>query len=176
MGLVERLSGGSARSLGDTEAVVAEVLADPGLVSELLGCVLDADEIVRMRASDALEKVARVRSDPLAPYAERLLTQVAEIDQPSVRWHLAQLLAEVPLDAGQRSRALRLLRWMLAEESDWIVLTCAMSAATDLALASGDVPDWLVPGLDRHRGDPRKAVAKRAARQLARLGVTPAGG
>ena len=174
MGLVERLSGGNARSLGETESVVAEVLAAPGLVSELFGCVLDVDEVVRMRAADALEKVARARPELLAPYAERLLTEVSEVDQPSVRWHLAQLLGNLPLDVGQRSRALRLLRWMLAEECDWIVLTCAMSAATDLALLSGDTPDWLAPELDRHRGDPRKAVAKRALRQLARLGLAPA--
>ena len=62
-----------------------------------------------------------------------------------------------------------LLRGMLEEDTDWIVLTCAMTALTDLALAQPPVAPWVVELLQQHAGDPRPAVAKRAVRQLARL-------
>lgn len=171
--LSDRLAGGSRRSLGEADAVAAEARGSRRLVDELVDCLLVEDELVRMRAADALEKVARDRPEWVAPHVDRLLGEVAEVEQPSVRWHVAQLLAEVPLDPSQRERAVVLLRRMLEEETDWIVLTCAMSAMTDLALA-GSAPDtvapWLVAVLRRHARDPRPAVAKRATRQLARMG------
>jgi HEAT repeat protein len=168
----QRLRGGSPRSLGATAEVVTEVLADPDRLAELFECVLDDDEVVRMRAGDALEKVTRQRPDWLVPYLDRLLTEIAAIQQPSVRWHLAQILGEVPLDAGQRRRAVRLLEDTLAEATDWIVLTCTMTALTTVALDGADpdgVRDRLAAALRRRVRDPRPAVAKRAARELTRL-------
>lgn len=67
-------------------------LGSPSLVEELLECVFSDDEIVRTRASDALEKVCRRRPGPLRPSLERLLVDMAAVRQPSVQWHLAQIL------------------------------------------------------------------------------------
>lgn len=171
MTLRDRLSTGSARSLGEADQVAAEAADSRQLVDELVDCVLDDDELVRMRASDALEKVARTRPEWVGPHAERLLGKVALVDQPSVRWHLAQILAEIPLQPEQRERAVALLRRMLAEETDWIVLTCTMTALTDLCLDDATAKPWLGSLLRQHAGDPRPAVAKRAVVQARRLGV-----
>jgi hypothetical protein len=56
------------------------------LLDELFACLGNADDIVRMRAADALEKVCREHPEWLVPYADRLLSDVAGIDQPSVHW------------------------------------------------------------------------------------------
>jgi hypothetical protein len=138
-------------------------------LAELFECVSHDDEIVRMRASDALEKVARAHPEWLEPYVGRLVTEVAAIDQPSVRWHLAQILAEVPLDTGQRAAAIRLLQGYLRTATDWLVLTHTMTSLTVLARDDADLRGWLIPELRRHRGDRRRAVAKRATAMLTRL-------
>jgi hypothetical protein len=57
------LSGGNPRSLGRTEEVVTLVLGNGMRLHELYDCLLQDDEIVRMRASDALEKVCRQRPE-----------------------------------------------------------------------------------------------------------------
>jgi hypothetical protein len=76
-----------------------------------------------MRAGDALEKVVRQRPDGMAPHLERLLSEVADVTQPSVRWHVAQILGEVRLTDGQRRRAVHVLKNNLESCADWIVLT-----------------------------------------------------
>ena len=64
-------AGGVEPSLGRAEEVVAVVLAEP----EVLECFLVDDEIMDMRASDALEKVAAT-APILLPYRERLPTRM----------------------------------------------------------------------------------------------------
>jgi hypothetical protein len=59
MKISEMLAGGDPRSLGKTQEVVELVLSDQTLLDELFACLFQADEIIRMRAGDALEKVCR---------------------------------------------------------------------------------------------------------------------
>jgi len=160
---------GDARSLGRVPEVVSGVLRSRDRQTELFDCLFDDHDVVRMRAGDALEKVARQRPDWMVPFVERLLDEVAAIAQPSVQWHLAQILAEVPLDAGQRRRAIQVLRHNLESSTDWIVLTTTMQALASLGAADEHVQRWLVPALKRRLDDSRPAVAKRAAKLLARL-------
>ena len=59
------LSGGNPRSLGNTGRVVDLVVRHPARIDELGGCLFSDDEIVRMRAGDALEKICRQRPELL---------------------------------------------------------------------------------------------------------------
>jgi len=96
------LSGGDRRSLRGVEEAISLVLADTSAFDSLFQCLFSDDEVVRMRASDALEKIARDQPVRFASYRRRLLTEIAEIDQPSVQWHLAQIFAEIELTPKQR--------------------------------------------------------------------------
>ncbi|MFN8130577.1 MAG: hypothetical protein U0R70_03400 [Solirubrobacteraceae bacterium] len=167
----EALRGGDPRSLGRTGEVVAAVLADDRRFGELFACLGDGDAVVRMRAGDALEKVARERPDLFVPCVDRLLGDVAAIDQDSVQWHLAQILAEIPLDPGQRDRAVAILKANLEQAHDWIVLTTTMSALAQFAADDAALRSWLVPVLRSHLASDRKAVAKRAQKVLGQLGA-----
>lgn len=122
MVIAKALSGGDPRSLGRAEEVVQLVLDRPRRVGALFECLFSRDEIVRLRASDALEKVCRARPDLLTPYTERLLVEVPKIDQPSVQWHLAQVLSALPLDGRDRRRAVAALKRNLSQYDDWIVV------------------------------------------------------
>lgn len=169
MGIAGRLSGGDPRSLGEAEQVVADTLADPTQLGEVFGCLFDDDPVVRMRAGDAVEKVARQQPQLLAPYVDRLLTDVAPIEQASVQWHLAQILAEVPLTPAQQDRAIAILEHNVTHATDWIVLNLTMESLTHFAQDDPDLRRRLIPTLHHHTTDHRKAVAKRASRLLHQL-------
>lgn len=165
------LTGGHRNSLGRTQEVVEITLADGDRLDELFAALADPDELVRMRAGDALEKVCRERPDWLAPRVERLLGEVAEIEQPSIQWHLAQMLRRLrpALSARQTAQATELLKRNLARSTDWIVLNNTMDALADWAKDDPELAAWLRPELRRLGRDRRPAVAKRAAKRLAEL-------
>jgi hypothetical protein len=167
--LERELSGGDPRSLGRADDVVRRVLARPARVSELFECVLGADEIVRMRAADALEKVCREKPALLQTFKRRLFTEVAAIDQPSVQWHLAQMLARIELTAAERARAIRLLESNLARYDDWIVVNLTLEALAKFARDDASFRDRFVRIVARHVGSRHKSVASRARRLLDEL-------
>ena len=103
------LSGGDPRSLQGVDRAIAAVLADPGALDALFECLFCGSAVVRMRAGDALEKIARIRPELVAPFTRRLLSDVVDIDQPSVQWHLAQILIEIELTPEQRPLAVAIL-------------------------------------------------------------------
>jgi hypothetical protein len=153
------------------EEVIALVWADPdaGRAGELFDCLFAEDAVVRMRAADALEKVALRRPELVAPFMDRLLTDAAAIDQPSVQWHIAQIVTEVPLSPEQRRRAIALLQYNLESAHDWIVLNLTMEALAHFARGDADLAAWLKPALRPHTSSKRKSIAKRAAKLVAEL-------
>jgi hypothetical protein len=124
-----------------------------------------------MRASDALEKIARDQPVRFASYRRRLLTEIAEIDQPSVQWHLAQIFAEIELTPKQRDLAVSVLKRNLERYDDWIVINLTLEALAHFAHEDAGLRRELIPTLQRHQSDPRKAVAKRATNLLRDLRV-----
>ena len=167
----EMLKGGHRNSLGRAEEVVGIVLRDRNRLDELFASLADPDELVRMRASDSLEKICRQRPEWFLPNVERLLGQVSEIEQPSVQWHLAQMLHRLrpELSDAQAARATELLQRNLAQSTDWIVLNVTMDVLAEWAGQDQALAAWLTGELKRLRQDQRKSVAKRAAKRLADL-------
>lgn len=166
------LTGGHPNSLGRTEEVVGVVRADRARLDELFATLSDPDPVVRMRAGDALEKVCREQPDWFVPYADRVLGDVGRIDQPSVQWHVAQMLDHLrgDLDDDQRHRATLLLQRNLTGSTDWIVLNVTMDVLSEWATDDPPLAAWLRPELERLCRDRRKSVASRASRRLAELG------
>ena len=165
----QMLSGGNPRSLHGVDQVIAAALVDASALEALFECLFCADAVVRMRAGDALEKIARVRPALIAPYTGRLLSDVADVDQPSVQWHLAQILTEIELTPDQRASAIGMLKRNLGRYEDWIVLNLTLDALAQFARDDPELRRELVPILRRHQTDPRKSVAKRATKLLAQL-------
>ena len=91
----DQLRGGHHNSLGNTEQVVGEVLADPNRLTELFATIAEPDPLVRMRVGDALEKVCREQPGWFVPYVDEILDELGAVDQPSVQWHVAQLLVAI---------------------------------------------------------------------------------
>ncbi len=168
--LHQMLSEGDPRSLGRTEEVIQKVLKKPQLLDELFTCLFSEDEIVRMRAGDALEKVCRVHPGWLQPFIPQLLTEVFHIDQPSVQWHLAQMLGELTLTDKEREAAIKLLTHNLQDTSvDWIVAGYSMETLAQFVANGHLQANILIPLLQLQQSHHSKAVAKRATKILAQL-------
>lgn len=167
----DMLKGGHPDSLGRTEEVVGIVLADHGRLDELFANMADPDEVVRMRIGDVLEKVCRERPSWFVPHIEHLLDDLGKIDQPSVQWHVAQMLHYLhdDLSDDQAKRALRLLQRNLTGSTDWIVLNVTMDILTEWSARDSSLAGWLIPELERLRHDKRKSVARRASMRLVEL-------
>lgn len=165
------LRGGHPNSLGRTEEVVDVVLADRAVLDELFAAIADPDAVVRMRVGDALEKVCRERPEWFTGHADRLLGEIGRIDQPSVQWHVAQMLQHLRADLSdaQASAATALLQHNLVGSTDWIVLNVTMDVLTDWASRDVELAGWLSGELERLRHDRRASVAKRAAKRLAEV-------
>ena len=155
--LVAKLQGTDRRSIGRSEEVVGDVLADPGEFHLVFDAMLGPDPVVRLRAADAVEKITRRRPDLLQGLESRVLTEVAAIDQQEVRWHVAQLLPRLALTPPQRAQAITILRGFLDDDSR-IVRTFAIQAVADLAEhdeADAQLGAAAAGGADpyRHAGD-----------------------
>ena len=113
---------------------------------------------------------ARHRTEPewFLPYVGRLLDDIGQIEQPSVQWHVAQMLHQLRggLSEDQARRSTELLQANLATSSDWIVLNVTMDILAGWAQHDADLATWLVPELARLQNDPRRSVAKRATRRI----------
>lgn len=166
------LAGGHHNSLGRTEEVVGIVVGEERRLDELFACLDSPDELVRLRAGAALEKVCRERKEWFVPYADRFLAEIGRIDQPSVQWHTAQILDHLlpDLTDEQRRRAVQLLCDYLDESDDWIVLNTSAGILTEWACSNPALVRLLRPRLERLAEDRRKSVARRAAKCLAAIG------
>ncbi len=89
--LLQKLVGGDRRSIGAVGEVVEAVLADADLFKHLFTGMMEADDIVRMRAADAVEKVTATRPEHLSPYKTEIIEQIARSEQQEARWHLCQM-------------------------------------------------------------------------------------
>jgi hypothetical protein len=164
------LSGGNPRRLQNVDEVVSTVLSEPERLDELIRCILDSentsdDKIVRLRAGDALEKVGRAQPSLLQPHVAMLLDEMSQIHQPSVQWHVAQMLGQVRLTPPQRRQAVRLMSRNLDESANWIVLNCSLDTMAVLARADPAIVDSFRRQLRRHERSGYKSLAHKA-RQL----------
>lgn len=167
--LESMLAVGARNSLGRTEEVVRIVLHNRRRLPELFNALRSDDEWIRMRAGDALEKVCRERPEWFVPYFDRLVGEVAAIEQPSVQWHVAQMLGKMRLSPEHYRRSKQVLKRNFEHSRDWIVLNVTMEQLFDWAAEDPALRRWLKPRLRNLTEDPRNSVRKRATKLLAAL-------
>jgi hypothetical protein len=160
----EMLTGGHPNSLGRTIEVVDLVLADSTRLSDLYNCYFSADEIVRLRTSNAIKRISLENPEWLIPYIDKLISEISKINQPSAQWTLANLFQtlSVFMSASQRNRAKKVLQKNLETYTDWIVLNNTMDTLSKWAKEDSILEEWLLPHLERLVQDPRKSVSGRA--------------
>lgn len=140
-----KLEGGDRRSIGRSNEVVADVVAEPKLFGAVFSGLLSGDPVLRARCADAVEKITRGRPEYLRSYRAELVGPLALLDQKEVRWHVAQMLPRIRWSAPERRRVVGILTSYLNDRSS-IVKTFAMQALADLARQA----PALLPGVERH--------------------------
>lgn len=166
MQISEMLTGGDPRSLGQTELVVKVVLSHPERLEELFKCVFHPDEVVRMRAGDALEKVCRQKPDWFEPLKERLLHEVAVINQASVKWHLAQIFSEITMSEVESEMAVHIMLRNLETTNDWIVINLTLESLAKFAKEETLSRDKFVSILKKYQRSSHKSVVSRVNKLL----------
>lgn len=165
------LTGGHPNSLGRTIEVVDLVLAEPGRFDELFATYRSADEVVRLRTSNAMRRVEAARHDLLVPYIDCFISEIGVLDQPSAQWTLAVLFDKLRGDMtpDQTAAATAIMRRNLAHHDDWIVLNNTMETLSKWAGDDPDLNAFVIPHLKRLTQDGRKSVMARASKYLTRL-------
>ncbi|MEL6538296.1 MAG: hypothetical protein AAFQ98_22945 [Bacteroidota bacterium] len=142
----QRLQGGHPNSLGNTIEIVEEVLANPGeALNDFFHLYFSTDEVVRLRVSNGMKRIAAANKSLLIPYLDRLLTDIATIDQASTQWTLAQLFKtyEKELTPEQKDKATAIMKQNVAGHSDWIVLAQTMETLGKWAKKDASLRSWL---------------------------------
>ncbi len=171
--LLKKLTGGDRRSIGRSEEVVAEVLADPALFPLVFEGMLSDDPLIRMRAADAVEKISANRPEYLQPYQSRLIEEVAGINQQEIRWHVAQMLPRLKWNAIEQLQVVELLLDYLKDSSK-IVKTLAMQALADLAEQEENLRPQVTNLLEELTQTGSPAMQSRGKKLLRRLSQTTA--
>ena len=130
--IIQLLLGGDRRSIGQSEFVAKEVLAQPSLLEILVPALDHSSDLVRMRAADALEKISRVNISVVSPYQMYLLGLLDRTQQAEVKWHLAQIIPRFAWNVNDRQYAFGVFKSWLNDASR-IVRTFALQALADLA-------------------------------------------
>lgn len=171
--LLKMLSGGDRRSIGKANQVAALVLGRPGLLTVLIDGMESTDPVLRMRCADAAEKVTTDRPELLAPYKRVFLQKLSKIEQQEVRWHVAPMLARLPLSEPEERSVVNILLSYTNDRSS-IVKTMAMQALADIATRNRR----LLPDVKRHIeelmviGTPAvKARGRKLIEKLAKAGL-----
>ncbi|MEL6483636.1 MAG: hypothetical protein AAFU57_03915 [Bacteroidota bacterium] len=168
MNFEERLTGGHPNSLGNTVTIVAEVLENPSKFEAFFQCYFSKDEVVRLRVSNGMKRIAKEKPELLVPYLDRFLTDIAAIPQASTQWTLSQLFLtlEENLTSSQKEQALAIMKNNLQHHSDWIVLCQTMETLGKWSKKDSSLKSWMQPELERLHQDERKSVSKKAEKWL----------
>ncbi|WP_374246525.1 hypothetical protein [Zoogloea sp.] len=143
--LLQQLSGGDRRSIGEADRVAARVAGAPALLAVLFEGLDGDDSVLRMRCADVIEKATAARPALLVPWKDALIQRHALVTQAEVRWHVAPLLARLPLTPAEADAVVaRLLSF--TQDRSRIVRTMSMQALVDIGLRHRH----LLPDIARH--------------------------
>jgi len=166
--LLDKLAGGDLRSIGHSQEVVDEVLANPSLFDELVMGMLHSDPCVRMRAADVTEKVTRRHPEWLQAYKTLLVEKIALVEQPEVRWHVCQLLPRLELAVSERKTVIDILESYLGDKSS-IVKTFAMQALADFAMKNEELRPTIIQKIEALTTNGTPAMKSRGKKLLKKL-------
>ena len=130
--IVDNLAEDDRRSIGRSNEVVADVLENPALFTEVFNGILSDDPLIRMRSADAVEKISAKHPEYLQDYKRTLIYKMAKINQQEIRWHVAQMLPRLFLTKKESEVVVKILMNYLLDKSS-IVRTFSMQALADIA-------------------------------------------
>lgn len=143
MGYLDKLKGGDLRSIGRSNEVVDDILADPALFNEVFEGIFADDPVIRARSADALEKVSKIHPEYLRPHKKRLF-EAAKIDQQEVHWHVAQMFGYIMLSKNEEKEVIKILeQWVDTSKSN-IVRVMSLQTLADISLRDPELKGFMI--------------------------------
>ena len=167
--LLEMLTGGNLRSIGRSDEIVLLILEEPTLFKDLFHGFYSADPVIRMRTSDAIEKISQSRPDLLEAYKGEILALADSAEQKEMRWHFAQIIPRLDLTKMERERAFAIMEGYLTSQSA-IVQACSLECLYDLGGKDTTLRKKAIEHLQHGLKSNFKAVQVRSKKVLSRNG------
>jgi HEAT repeat protein len=156
------LEGPDRRSIGRANEAARAILGRQCDCRHAITLLFDDDPLVRMRAADALEKASAQDTRLIGPFRRELVDLLCQTEQPEMRWHLAQMVPRLPLEAALRKRAIVALKRYLDDRSS-IVRTWALDSLARIATGNPGLEEevWdLLQNAERNGTSAMKARAR----------------
>ncbi len=126
------LSGGDLRSDGMANEVAEFILDNPAAFEDLFVGLSEADDVVRGRAADAIEKVSRSRPDLLTDHLPEITNLSRDEKVPLVKMHLAMIFGHLAVFPELTEQLMPPLRSLLDDESvftrSWAIVSLCIIA------------------------------------------------
>jgi hypothetical protein len=169
--LRDLLTGGDRRSIARAPEVLKIVLDDRAHVPELVSLTSDEEWLVRQRAADLLEKLARRHPDWVAPYKAVFIGPLADAEQWEIRLQVVRALPLFVWTPAEKRRVIRILRRDLDHPQTFVKAWALDSYAT---LAAGRASQLAIVRtyLRRFERSGSKALGARAREIRTRLSRT----
>jgi len=166
--LLQKLSGGDRRSIGNVEGVIHDILNKPALFEILFDGLAVDDPLIRMRAADAIEKISADQPALLRPFKKKVVRLAGESRQPEIRWHMAQIIPRLALTTREKHQIVDILFDYLDDNSK-IVVTFALQALSDFAVEDKKLQPRVVEVLKALTATGSPAIKSRGRKLLEKL-------
>ncbi len=156
--------------MGNTIEVVEAILKDKRLLSDLIDCYKSEDQVVRLRVSNAMKRVAKEHPDWVAARLDDLVGWIAKIDQASTKWTLSTLYQWLDsyMNTRQRTDAIEIMKQNIHYD-DWIVQNTTAESLAYFARSNPELATWLIPELRTLTKSRHGSVARRAEKLVVSL-------
>ena len=171
LNIVDLLQGDDKRSLGDNDEAVYLVNQHPELLADLFEAFMLEDEVVQMRAIDAIEKSTRQHVEWLHPFKKIILQQSFLDQKKEIRWHLAQIIPRLSLTKAERIDVYDLLISTFMHDQSSIVRVNTMQALFELSQKDPSLSSDIESILHEALISGTAAMKARARKILAQLSV-----
>mgnify|MGYP003576388487 CR=1 FL=1 len=127
------LLGKDLRSITRSNEVVNAV-TDQTEFDALFTLVFHHERMLVMRAADAVEKITRKRNEFLKPHKEQILSLLTSTANKELKWHIAQLVPRLDLDATEVQEVWSILNyWTKNPNESRIVRVNALQGLFEMA-------------------------------------------
>jgi HEAT repeat protein len=166
--LLQKLTGGDRRSIGNVAGVIHDVSKRPALFEVLFDGLAVDDPLIRMRAADAIEKISADQPALLRPFKKEIIRRAGESRQQEVRWHMAQIIVRPAWTTREKDQVVEILFDYLDDNSK-IVVTFALQALSDFAAQDKKLQPRVVEVLKELTATGSPAIKNRGRKLLEKL-------
>ncbi len=133
MEIKKYLEGGDMRSIGQVERVVP-LIKNQADFDALFEFVLSRDELLSMRAIDAVEKITVSHPEYLRPHGKAIFKAMPLASKNVIKWHLALIVARIDWQEERLGFVWeQLTRWATSAKESRIVRVNAIQALFELS-------------------------------------------